>query len=484
MEFFILKKEVFSGFFWKFWERITAQAVSLIVSIILARKLLPSEYGIVSFVMIFITIANVFVSSGLGNALIQKKEADNVDFSTVFYINILLGVFIYSLIFFIAPFIARYNDLPILKPVMRVLGIRIIIASINSVQQAYVSRKMMFKCFFWSTLIGTLISGIVGVILAYDEFGVWALVFQYLTNAAIDTLVLWITVKWRPQMSFSINNAKTLFAYGWKILISGLLDTGYKQIRSFIIGGVYSSADLAFYDQGNKYTSFIVTNVNSSISSVIFPALSQYQNDTNKIKEMTRKVIRLSSFFLWPCMLGFATVAKSFVCVVLTDKWLPCVPYIQVFCISYGFWPIHTANLQSINAMGRSDIFLKLEIIKKVVGVIAIILSLRKGPMALAISAVIVDIIATAINAFPNKKLLNYSYWEQLKDMLPSFILSLIMCILIYPLSFLHISSLFVLILQVVGGIILYILLCKITRLYAWKYATEIVKSYFKHDKL
>lgn len=472
-----MKKDIVYGFIWKFGERITAQLVSLIVSIVIARKLVPEDYGIVTFVMIFISIANVFVSSGLGNALIQKKDATDIDFSTVFYINILLGIVIYLVIFASSPSLARVFKMPILSPALRVLGIRVVIASINSVQQAYVSRNMLFKCFFWSTLFGTIVSGFVGVFLAYKNFGVWALIIQYLTNALIDTIVLRITIKWRPRMLFSFSAAKNLFSYGWKILVSSLIDTAYKQSRTFIIGGKYTSADLAFYDQGNKYPSFVVTNINTSIGSVIFPALSKHQNDPQKITEITRQVIRISSFFLWPCMIGFAAVAKQFVSVVLTDKWLPCVPYIQLFCVSYGFWPIHTANLQAINAMGRSDIFLKLEIIKKIIGVITIIFCVRISPMALAISAVGVDIISIFINAFPNRKLLQYGYLEQLKDIFPSMLSSLLMSLIIFPISFLPISDIKVLALKIILGCFSYVFLSLVFKNKALVYLIGSMKN-------
>lgn len=332
-----MKKTVFSGLFWKFGERITAQLISLIVSLMLARLLSPSDYGAVALVMVFITIANVFVSHGLGSALIQKENVDELDFSSVFYFNILISVILYLFIFFMAPYVAAFYNLPVMSAALRILGIRIIVAAINSVQHAYVSRHMLFKRFFWSTLFGTVLSGVVGVILAYKGFGIWALVTQYLTNTCTDTIVLWLTVKWRPIRKCSWNRTKILFSFGWKLLVSGLLDTGYKQLRSLIIGKKYTSEDLAYYNQGDKYPSLIVTNINASISSVLFPAMSKFQNEKEKLKQMVRRSIQISSYVLWPMLLGFAVVSKAVVSIVLTEKWLPCVPYIQVFCISYGF---------------------------------------------------------------------------------------------------------------------------------------------------
>lgn len=474
------KSKVFSGLIWKFGERITAQLISLLVSIILARLLSPDEYGAVAIVMIFITIANVFVSSGFGNALIQKKDADNLDFSSVFYINIAIGIALYIVIFCIAPFVANFYDMPILSPTLRVLGIRIVIASINSVQQAYVSRNMLFKRFFWSTLFGTLVSGIVGVVMAYHGFGVWALVAQYLTNTCTDTVVLWFTVRWRPCLQCSFLRAKGLFSYGWKLLLSGLLDTGYKQLRSLIIGRKYSSSDLAYYNQGDKYPALLVTNINASISSVIFPAMAQCQDDRTKVKSMTRRAIQISSFVLWPCMLGVAAIAKPLVVFLLTDKWLPCVPYIRIFCFTYGLWPIHTANLQAINAVGRSDLFLKLEIAKKIVGMVAILVSMNYGPLVMAYSLVVTDLIATVINAFPNKELLNYGYFEQIKDIMPSFVIALVMALIIYPVQNLGFSNIITIIIQVLLGASIYITLAILTKQKSLTYLLGLIE---KHNR-
>lgn len=419
-----IKIKIFGGFFWKFGERITAQLVSLIVSIVLARLLSPGDYGAVSLILVFITIANVFVSNGFGSALVQKKDADEVDFSSVFYINILLSFILYAIVFFVAPFIAQFYAIPIISPALRVLGIRIIFAAINTIQQAYVTRNMLFRKFFWSTLIGTLFSGVVGVCLAYKGYGAWALVIQYLLNTCVDTLVLWIIVRWRPICAFSWKKARQLISFGWKILISGLLDTGYLQMRNLLIGKVYTTEDLAYYNQGDKYSAFIIRNINTSIGSILLPVMANEQDDVERVKQMTRRSIQISSFFIWPMMIGMAVLSKDFVGVVLTEKWYPCVPYLRVLCVAYALWPIHTANLQAINALGRSDVFLKLEIIKKIVSISIIIVSLQFGPFAIAVGVLVDGIIGTFINSFPNRKLINYTYFEQMRDICPSILLS------------------------------------------------------------
>lgn len=298
------RRKVFSGLFWKFGERITAQLVSLVVSVVLARLLMPEDYGSVAMIMVFITIANVFVSSGFGNALVQKKNADDLDFSSVFFVNILVSLVLYAVIFIAAPWVAAFYGMPVLSPALRVLGVRLVFAAVNSVQQAYVSRNMMFRKFFWSTLFGTAVSGIVGIAMAYHGYGVWALVAQYLTNTCTDTLVLWFTVRWRPIPKYSWRRTKSLLAFGWKLLVSSLLDTGYTQLMSLFIGKKYTSADLACYNQGDKYPSVIVTNINASISSVLFPVMSQCQDDPARVKQMTRRAIQVSSYIMWPLMVG------------------------------------------------------------------------------------------------------------------------------------------------------------------------------------
>ena len=473
-----IKSKVFSGLLWKFGERITAQLVSLVVSIILARILEPADYGAVAILMIFITIANVFVSSGFGNSLIQKKDADNLDFSSVFFINIGISILLYLVLFICAPYIASFYELDILCPTLRVLSIRIIVAAINSVQHAYVSRHMLFKRFFYSTLFGTVLSGIVGIWMAYHGYGVWALVAQYLTNTCTDTIVLWFTVKWRPIYRCSWKRAKSLLSFGWKLLVSSLIDTGYNQLRSLLIGKLYTKEYLAYYNQGDKYPSLIVTNINSSISGVLFPALSEQQNDKEKVKKMTRRAVQISSFIMWPLMFGLGVCSEPFIRLILTEKWLPCVPYLRLFCLSYGFWPIHTANLQAINAMGRSDLFLKLEIIKKTIGICVLLVTLRMGPFAIAFGLVITGILSTIINGWPNKELLHYSLKEQFSDLLPSMFIAAIMGACIYPISFIRLPDIIILILQVITGMIMYLFISKATNNSSYDYLINgIIKT-------
>lgn len=478
-----IKNKVFSGLVWKFSERFIAQLVTFIVSIVLARLLLPSDYGAIALITVFITIADVFVTNGLGSALIQKKTADNIDFSTVFYFNIVFSFCLYIVLFFSAPYIADFYNNDILCQAVRVLSIRIPIAAINSVQQAYVSRNMLFKRFFWSTFFGTIISGIVGMVMAYYGFGIWALVGQYLTNTVIDTIVLWFTVKWRPILVFSLVRLKGLFKYGWKLLCSGLLDTGYNQLRSLIIGKVYSSQYLAFYNKGDQLPNLLVVNINTSISSVLFPAISMYQDDNNKVKEMTRRAIKTSSYVMWPLMIGLFVVAKPLITLLLTEKWIACVPYLRIACLSYAFWPIHTANLEAMKAVGRSDLFLKLELVKKTVGILVILCVMKSGVLAIALSALFVSLTSSIINAYPNRNLLKYGYFEQLKDVMPSIMLSIFMGVVISPLSLIINDNLILLLLQIIVGALVYLFGSIVFRYESYIYLKRIIMDMLVHLK-
>ena len=441
-----LKKQVLSSVFWRFGERICAQLVTFIVSIILARILEPSHYGVVSLLTIFITIANVFVTDGFGKALIQKKDVDNSDYSTVFFFNILFSWLVYFIIFLSAKFVADFYHNDILTPVLRVLALRIPLAGINSVQQAYVSRHMMFKKFFLATLIGTLISAVVGIAMALYGFGVWALVAQYLTNSLIDTLMLWFTIKWRPQKVFHL---KRLF-----------------YLRSLVIGKFYSNEDLAYYTKGTSYPVLIINNVNTVISSVLFPALSKLQDDKKRLKQGMRRSITVSTFLIFPLMMGLAAISTNLVKVMLTDKWLFCVPYLKIACIYLSLYPINIANLQAIMAVGRSDIYLKLNFIKKAIGLILLFASIPFGVTVIVSSEIIVALLAVITNVRTNRKIMKYSFGELIQDIGKNLVLSLLMFAVITVfdrLISIYIESLIIcIVIEIILGGFIYLSLAKL----------------------
>ena len=473
-------KSVLSNFIWRFAERCGAYLVTFIVSIVLARILMPEDYGTVALVTVFTTIMQVFVDSGLSTALIQKKDADDLDFSSVFYFNFAVCIILYLIMFFAAPYIASFYSLPELTQVVRVISLTIVISGVKGVQQSYVSRNMLFKRFFYATLGGTIFSAFLGIAMAYAGFGVWAIVAQQLSNTAIDTLILWITVRWRPKLMFSWERLKGLLGFGWKLLCSVLLDTVYNNLRSLIIGKVYSSADLAYYNEGKKFPNLIVTNINTSIDSVLLPAMAKEQDDKYRVKNMTRRSIMVSCYIMAPLMIGLACCATSVVTLVLTKKWLPCVFFLQIFCITYMFYPIHTANLNAIKAMGRSDLFLKLEIWKKVIGMSLLLSTMFISVEAMAYSLLISTLASMIINSWPNKKLLNYSFLEQMKDIFPSILLALGMGVVVYLIGFLPIPTLPLLLIQVTCGGVLYIVGSAVFKLEPYVYVKGIVLSFIR----
>lgn len=471
---------VFKNFIWRFAERCGAQLVTFIVSVVLARILTPDDYGKVALVTVFTTIMQVFVDSGLGTALIQKKDADDLDFSSVFYFNFVVCIVLYCVMFAVAPLIARFYSDSSFTPIIRVISLTIVISGVKGIQQSYVSRNMLFKKFFYATLGGTILSAFIGIALAYMGAGVWAIVAQQLSNTAIDTLILWLTVKWRPKRIFSWNRLKELLSFGWKMLASALLDTVYNNLRSLIIGKMYSSSDLAYYNQGDKFPNVITNNINTSIDSVLLPTMASEQDDRKRVKAMTRRAIKTSTYAMAPLMMGLAFCAEPIVRLVLTEKWLPCVPFLRIFCITYMFYPIHTANLNAIKAMGRSDLFLKLEITKKLVGIIILISTMWFGVMAMAYSLLLSSVLSQVINSWPNRELLKYGYLEQLKDVLPGISIAVLMGLFINAIEWFHLSTGVTLLIQLPLGAIIYIVLSVIFHLESFEYLLGIIRPILK----
>ena len=476
------RKSVFSNLIWRFMERCGAQLVSVVVSFVLARMLDPAVYGLVAKVTIITSIMLVFVDSGMANSLIQKKDPDDLDFSSVFFFNVAFCLVLYVGLFFAAPLIAEYNGQPELTAIVRVLGLTVVVAGVKNVQQAYVSKTMQFKRFFFATLGGTAVSAAVGIAMAYKGFGVWALVAQQLSNVTINTCVLWLTVGWRPKAMFSLERLRALLGYGWKLLASGLLDTVYNKLREIFIAVFYTDTDLAFYNRGNALPNLIVENINSSIDSVLLPVLSAEQDHAEQVREMTRRAIKVSSYIIMPLMMGLAVCAEPFVRFFLTEKWLPCVPYLRIFCFTYSFYPLHTANLNAIKAMGRSDLFLILEIVKKAVGITALLLTMRLGVYPMALSLLATSVLSQIINAWPNSRLLDYSYLRQLADLLPTILLAAAMGACVYPVSLLGLSDIVTLVIQVPLGVLVYVLGSKLLRIDSFEYLMSIVKKLVRRE--
>ena len=387
---------------------------------------------------------------------------------------------LYAVMFVAAPFIASFYKDTTLTPIIRVISLTIVISGVKGIQQSYVSRNMLFKRFFFSTLGGTIFSAFLGIGLAYAGFGVWAIVAQQLSNTTIDTLILWLTVKWRPKKMFSWKRLKSLLSFGWKMLVSSLLDTVYNNIRSLIIGRMYSSSDLAYYNQGKQFPHTIVDNIDSSIDSVLLPSMSSAQDDSVRVKVMARRSIKISTYIMAPMMMGLAFCAVPIVKLVLTDKWLPCVPFLRIFCITYMFYPIHTANLNAIKAMGRSDYFLKLEIAKKIVGLGLLSSTMWFGVLAMAYSLLVNSVLSQIINSWPNRKLLNYGYLEQLKDILPGISLAVFMGFCVSLIGLLHLSNGITLLIQIPFGAAVYIGMSAVLHLESYEYLLDMVRQLLK----
>ena len=473
----VTKRNFFTNVLWRFLERIGAQTVSFIVSIILARLIAPEYYGKIALITVFTAILQVFVDSGLGNALIQKKDADDLDFSTVFFTNIAFCIVLYGLLFIAAPFIAKFYSDEQFTILVRVLGLTLVISGVKNVLQAYVAKNMIFKKFFFATLLGTIISAIVGVCLAYRGFGVWALITQQLTNLFIDTFVLWIIVPWKPALQFSFERLKQLFSFGWKLLLSAIITTIYSKLRQLIIGKKYTSTDLAYYNKAEVFPNIIVANIDTSLNSVLFSAMASSQENVDIVKSMARRTLKVSTYIMSPLMIGLAVTAPSVIKLLLTDKWMFCVQYLRVFCIYYMFYPIFTVNLNAINAMGRSDLFLKIEIVKKVVGFSVLFSSMWFGVWVMACCLLIENLSEQIIDSFPNRKLINYSYFAQMKDILPNILLAVFMGVCVYFVHFLNIVYWAQLIIQIILGAFIYITGSFIFKLESFTYLLDMWKK-------
>lgn len=474
-----LQKKTASGFLFKLLERAGAQGVNFVISLLLARILSPDEYGTIALVTVFITICDVFVTYGFGNSLIAQKDSDSTAFSTCFYFGLAIALVVYAISFFCAPLLAAYYETEILTPVIRVMALRIPIAAINSVQHAFVSKTMKFKLFFYSTVLGTVVSGVIAVIMAYAGFGVWALVEQYLGTVLVSTVVLWFLAKWRPTLAFSWSRLKRIYQYGWKILVVGLIDTGYTELRNLIIAKRYTSTDLAYYSKGNNFPALGMKLVEPSISGVLFPALS-HCNDDKEMLKITRKFTQLSTYLIFPILIGLSVIAEPLITILLTEKWLPSVIYLQIGCVAYLFRPMRFISNSVFKAKGRSDTLLKLDIIKKAIGVLLLIVSINYGVIGIAVSLVITNAIAMIVNIIPMKKLLNYGIHLQVLDILGNFAISLVMGAIIYLVSMLDLKPLTVLVIQVLVGVVVYVVVSILSKNKSFMMVWRFIKKFLK----
>lgn len=469
------KSQIINGLFWKVMENGGSQGIQFIISILLARLLSAEEYGVINLVLIFVTIANVIVQNGFGTALIQKREADERDYSSVFYVNLATAWGIYLLLVLGAPLIADFYDNPQMTAIVRVLSLVLFPGAVISVQSAYVSRKMEFRGLCISTMAAALASGVVGVAMASLGFGVWALVGQQILYYLVLMAVLFLTVPWQPRVVFALERVESMFRFGWKLLCASLVDTLFTNLYGLVVGKIYDETTMGIYSRGEQFPKLIVTNLGTAIQAVMLPALSARQTHPDQVVSLLRRAIKTSVFLVLPMMAGLAAAADNLVLVLLGEKWMACVPFLQISCLAYAVYPMDIANLQALNAMGRSDVFLKLEIAKKVVGVVILLLSMRCGAVAFIAWKAAGDFLCTFINAWPNQRLLGYHISQMWRDILPSLAVSLLMGMIVYAGRFVLPAGIVGLAGQVALGVGVYLFLSWIFKLESFRYLWGIV---------
>lgn len=468
---------IIKSFVWKLLERCSVQVVSFVVTIILARLLLPEEYGIIALITIFIALAEVIADGGFNTALIQKKNADNTDFSTIFFFSLFVSVLLYVVLYISAPYIAKFYGMADLVKVIRILSTSLFLYSFNSVQRAYISKYMLFKKLFYSSLGAILLSGCIGIVMAYAGFGVWSLVTQTLLNQLFTILIMWFTVKWRPNFIFSRTSFKELFDFGWKIFCTNFIITLFIRVRALVVGKIFSPSTLAYYEKGDQFPGLIMNNVCGSIQSVIFPAFSEVQDDRTRVRAMMRKAINASCLVMFPLMIGLMVSAKPLVVLLLTEKWIEVVPFMQVLCIANFFRPITIPNQQAITALGYSGITLKLEIIKKVVDISILAVSCYFGAIAIAWGVVIFNFLCIFINLFPNIKLLDYKLQEQIIDVMPILLISLLMGGSVYWVQYMQWTPFVQLAVIFLIGTSVYCALCRVMKIESYMFFMNIIKQ-------
>lgn len=460
-----LKSKTIKGIVWSAIERFSIQIVQFIVQIIIARLLLPKDYGLIGMLAIFIAISQTFIDGGFANALIQRKNRDEIDFSTVFYFNLIVGIILGILFFLASGIISNFYSLPELRPIIRIMSINLVILALQVVHKAKLTINIDFKTQAKASLISVVISGIIGVYMAYNGYGVWSLVVNITLNNLLQTSLLWYILKWKPLRVFSRDSFNRLFSFGSKILASNLLHTLYLNLYTMIIGKVFSATSLGYYTRADQFAQFPSSNITGILQRVTYPILSSIQDDDKRLKSIYRDYVRLFTFIVFPLMIGFAAIAKPFIIIVLTEKWLGVVPLLQILCIYYMWYPINAIHQNLMQVKGRSDLFLKLEFIKKTIGIGLLFISLPFGLNYLAWSLVAYALVSLALNTYYAAKLIDFSILQQLKDISRIFILSVIMGIGVYCVNYLDIHDILKIILAIISGLIFYIMIAKIFKM-------------------
>ena len=422
-----LKEKTVKGVFWSSIDRFSSQGIQFIFSILIARMLLPSDYGVIAMLGIFLAVSQSFIDSGFGTALVQKIDRTETDFSTVFYFNILVACFFYGLLWIISPYIASFYDIPLLESVTKAVALTLIFNALGGIQNAKLTIAIDFKTRAKISLMCTISTGIIGLIMAYKGYGVWALVTQNIANSILNATLLWLFVRWIPQRTFSMQSFRQLFGFGSKLLASGLLDTIYNNIYPLVIGKFFSASTLGVYSRASSLAQYPSSNLTSVLQSVTFPVLSSIQNDEERLGNAYRRLLRMSVFIIFPLMIGLSAVADPFIRLVLTDKWEGAIYLLQIVCFSMMWYPVHAINLNLLQVKGRSDYFLKLEIIKKIIGVSMLCITVPIGIVAMCYGSICTSIICLGVNTHYTWKLIGYGFKRQMREMLPTLLHALVM---------------------------------------------------------
>lgn len=444
-----LKEKTLSGVKWNAIGRFSTQGVSFVISVLLARILSPSDYGVIGMIGIFLAISQTFIDSGFGSALIRKKDCTDTDFSTAFYFNVVVGIVCYLILFFCAPFIANFFDTPILKDIVRVLSINLFLGSLTIVQGAKLTAAVDFKSQAKIGLAATIVSGCVGLIMAYSGYGVWSLVYQSVSSSVVRTILFWFVTKWKPQFTFSKQSFKYLFGFGSKILSASLLHTIYSNLTTILIGKFYTPKDLGYYSRGESLAQLPSTNITGILSSVTYPILSKIQDDDDRLIQVYRKYIRITSMVIFFGMFLMAALAEPLIITLFTDKWENSIIYLQIFCFTYMFDHICSLNLNILYVKGRSDLVLRLEVIKKTISISLIVAAIPFGVLAICIARALYTQIAIIINTYYTGKLFGLGYFAQVKDFIKYFIYSIVAVLPAFILSY---TSIYPLVLLILGA--------------------------------
>ena len=454
-----LKNKTVKGVSWSFIDNLASSGISFLVGLVLARLLTPSEYGIMAIITIFIAVSNSIVDSGFSNALIRKTDAKRVDYNTVFIFNLIVSAVLYVVLFFLAPAISVFFREPLLVDVMRVIGWVLLINALAIIPRTLFVKEVNFKTQTKVSLIASVSSGVIGIGMAFSGMGVWSLVGQQLSRQLLNTLFLWVYCKWRPVWEFSVQSFKELFGFGSKLLLSGLLDTVFKEIYSLVIGRCYTAAQLGQYTRASQFNQIFSSNLTSVIQRVSYPVLSSIQDEPERLREAYRKVIKSTMLITFACMLGLAAVAKPLIILLIGEKWLPAVGFLQIICFSGMLYPLHAINLNILQVKGRSDLFLRLEVIKKIIAVGPLLLGVFFSIEYMLWGSVCTSLIAYFLNSYYSANLINYPTKDQVKDILPTFVVSFVTAAAMWSLTLLPFSNWLLLPLQCLFGIVLAMLI-------------------------